>query len=246
LKKSILTTSVICIVLYGILFSISGCIKDADDRPKTGPIIFNQAITYGNLTDQDGNTYKTVIIGTQTWMAENLRTTRFNDGTSIPLVTDNKDWGYLSTPAYCWCNNDPATFKNIYGALYNWFTVNTGKLAPQGWHVPTNEEWIELSTYLGGEAIAGGKMKEEGTAHWWNPNTGATNSSGFTSLPCGYRSHSGGDFPYVSTNAYFWSSTEGDETGAWYRLLFAGSEIICPRYLECKKDGFSVRCIKDD
>jgi uncharacterized protein (TIGR02145 family) len=243
--KSFLTTSVICVVLSGILIFISGCSKDIDDRPKTGPIIFNPSATYGNMTDQDGNTYKTVKIGTQTWMAENLRTTKYNDGTSIPIVPDNKDWGYLSTPGYCWCKNDPATFKNIYGALYNWFAVNTGKLAPTGWHVPTDEEWTILTTFLGGEAIAGGKMKESGTAHWRSTNTGASNSSGFTALPCGYRSHYKGDFFYLSSNTYFWSSSEGDETGAWYRLLFE-SENVSRRYLDCKADGFSVRCLKDD
>jgi len=243
--KSCLASIDIRTVMLGIFIFISGCSKDIDDRPKTGPIIFNPSTTYGNMTDQDGNTYRTVIIGTQTWMAENLRTTRFNDGTSIPLVTDNKEWGYLSTPGYCWCNNDPATFKNIYGALYNWFSVNTGKLAPTGWHVPTDEEWTILTNFLGGEAIAGGKMKEQGTSHWWSPNTGATNVSGFTTLPCGYRSHFNGDFPYLSTNTYFWSSTQVNETDACYRILFIGVENISRRFLDCKADGFSVRCLKD-
>jgi uncharacterized protein (TIGR02145 family) len=247
MKKPFSATSEISAIVLGIFISLLGCHEDdiQDDRPKTGPIIFNPSTTYGNMTDQDSNTYKTVIIGTQTWMAENLRTTKYNDGTSIPIVIDNKEWEYLSTPGYCWCNNDPATFKNIYGALYNWFSVNTGKLAPTGWHVPTDEEWTILTNFLGGEAIAGGKMKEQGTSHWWSPNTGATNVSGFTTLPCGYRSHFNGDFPYLSTNAYFWSSSQLNEADACYRILFFDGENVCRRYLNCKSDGFSVRCLKD-
>ena len=109
-----------------------------------------------NVVDIDGNVYHTVTIGTQVWMVENLKTTKYNDGTAIPLVTDNTAWGALTTPGYCWYNNDSATYKNTYGALYNWYAVNTGKLAPTGWHVPTDSEWTVLTTYLGGQSVAGG------------------------------------------------------------------------------------------
>ena len=119
--------------------------------------------TGGTVTDIDGNVYHTVTIGTQTWMVENLKTTKYNDGTAIPLVTDSTAWLNLTTPGYCWYNNDAATYKNTYGALYNWFTVNTSKLAPSGWHVPTDAEWTTLITYLGGETVAGGQMKSTGT-----------------------------------------------------------------------------------
>jgi uncharacterized protein (TIGR02145 family) len=143
------------------------------------------------LTDVDNNTYKVVKIGTQVWMAENLKTTRYNDGSAIPLVTDNTEWNNLTTPGYSWYNNDSATYAQTYGALYNWYTVETGNLCPTGWHVPSDAEWTTLTDYLGGEAIAGGKLKETGTAHWDSPNTGATDETGFTAFPGGNRTKNG-------------------------------------------------------
>jgi uncharacterized protein (TIGR02145 family) len=134
--------------------------------------------------DVDGNVYNTVTIGAQVWMAENLRTTKYNDGTSIPLVTDSTKWSDLSTPAHCWYNNDKASYKATYGALYNWYTVATDNLCPTGWHVPTTAEWQILKDYLG-SSVDGGKLKESGTTHWKSPNKGATNESGFTALPGG-------------------------------------------------------------
>jgi uncharacterized protein (TIGR02145 family) len=136
-------------------------------------IIFNPSLTYGEVSDIDGNYYKTIQIGSQIWMAENLKTTRYNDGSNIPLVTDNTAWSNLTTPGYCWYNNDAATYKNVYGALYNWYAVNTGKLCPSGWHVPSEYEWTLLVNYLGGVYAAGGKLKETGTTHWYSPNAGA-------------------------------------------------------------------------
>ena len=140
------------------------------------------------VTDIDGNVYQTVTIGTQVWMVENLKTTRYIDGTAIPLDTNSSTWGGLTTPGYCWYN-DSAIYGNTYGALYNWYAVNTGKLAPAGWHVPTDSEWTVLTTYLGGETVAGGKLKDTGTTYWQSPNTGATNASGFLALPGGFRSN---------------------------------------------------------
>lgn len=131
------------------------------------------------IADADGNTYKIIKIGDQVWTAENLRTTRYNDGTEIPLVTDYTAWTNLTTPAYAWTNNDIGN-KSVYGALYNWFAVKTCKLCPSGWHVPTDAEWTILENHLGGISVAGGKMKETGTEHWFAPNTDATNESGFT------------------------------------------------------------------
>ena len=143
------------------------------------------------VTDIDSNVYHTVTIGTQVWMVENLKTTRYNDGQEIPLVTDTVSWENLTSPGYSWFNND-TVFKKSYGALYNWYTVNTGKLAPAGWHVPTLTEWNTLAAFLGGNTTAGGKMKSTGTIEsdtglWYSPNTNATNSSGFTAIPGGYR-----------------------------------------------------------
>jgi uncharacterized protein (TIGR02145 family) len=145
----------------------------------------NPNLTYGKVSDIDGNDYKTIQIGIQEWMAENLKTTKYNDGNSIPNVTDFIEWSDLITGVYCWYKNDASAYKATYGALYNWFTVSTGKLCPAGWHVPSDAEWTTLYGYLGGAGVAGGKLKETGTTHWISPNTGATNSSGFTALPGG-------------------------------------------------------------
>ena len=119
--------------------------------------------TATTVSDADGYVYHTVTIGAQVWMVENLKTTKYNDGTAIPLVTDSTAWAILTIPGYCWYNNDAVTYKATYGALYNWYAVNTGKLAPKGWHVPADAEWTKLITFLGGEDVAGGKMKSTGT-----------------------------------------------------------------------------------
>jgi uncharacterized protein (TIGR02145 family) len=207
-------------------------------------IVFNPALTYGSVSDNDGNTYKTILIGTQTWMAENLKTTKYNDGTAIPLVTDGVAWAALITPGYCWYNNDAATYKATYGALYNWYTVNTGKLCPTGWHVPNDLEWTALTTYLGGENIAGGKLKETGTTHWLSPNTGATNETGFTALPGGFRYYDGPFYLVVGSYSIWWSSTQYDTGFAWFRDLNYDESIV-GRNVRNKDHSFSVRCLKD-
>jgi len=198
---------------------------------------------YNEVTDVDGNSYNTIVIGTQTWMAENLKTTRLNDGTSIPLVTSSATWGTLLTPAYCWYNNDEASYKVTYGALYNWYTAKTGKLCPSGWHIPSDAEWTTLTDYLGGLSIAGGKMKEAETAHWISPNIGATNESGFTGLPAGYRDRTSG-FLNIGTYALWWSSTEINSTDSWGRGLY-NLDATVYRYNYYNNHGFSVRCIKN-
>ena len=141
----------------------------------------------GTFTDpRDGHVYKWVKIGTQIWMAENLSATKYNDGTAIPNVTDNTKWGTLKTPSYCYYNNG-LIFYNTYGALYNWYTVNTGNLAPIGWHVPTDAEWTILTTHLrGGDYSGGEELKESSTIYWIKSNTGATNTSGFMAFPSGF------------------------------------------------------------
>ncbi|MBV5313160.1 MAG: peptidoglycan DD-metalloendopeptidase family protein [Prolixibacteraceae bacterium] len=196
----------------------------------------------GTVTDIDGNIYHTVTIGTQVWMVENLKTTKYNDGTNIPNVTDNTAWSVLTTGAYCWYNNDTSQ-KNTYGALYNWYSVNTGRLAPSGWHVPTDGEWATLITYLGNEEIAGGKMKETGTVHWAG-DTYATNSSGFSALPGGSRYHGDGLYTNKFNIAEFWSCTNGQYGGAWERFL-TFSDNSCIRYIVGEARGVSVRCVKD-
>src|SRR5690554_5475820 len=185
------------------------------NNTNNGDIVFNPNITYGSITDIDGNTYKTVTIGTQTWMAENLKVTKYNDGIAIPNVTDNTAWRELATGALCDYANTPSN-SETYGKLYNWHAVNTGKLCPTGWHVPSDAEWTELTDYLGGTSVAGGKLKETGTTHWAR-NTGATNETGFTALPGGGRDDSG-TFYGIGGDGFWWSATEHYAL-AWYRFM---------------------------
>ena len=191
------------------------------------------------LTDIDGNEYKTVVIGTQVWMAENLRTTRLNDGTEIPLVESDTAWSNLKTPGYCWYGNYEAFFSlNHYGALYNFHAVKSGKLCPVGWHVPSWDEWYILKNSLGFDT-AGGKMKETGTRDWLFPNTGATNESGFNALPGGFRNAYYKDFQRFRVSGFFWFSGPSDAMRADYQWV----ELIHTSLSQ--NDGASVRCIKD-
>lgn len=194
------------------------------------------------VKDAEGNIYVTISIGKQVWTAENLKTTKFNDSKPIPLVPDEKAWKALKTPAYCWFNNELKN-KDVSGALYNWYTVNTGKLCPQGWHVPADEEWTVLTDFLGGKSIAGGKLKETGTSHWLTPNTEATNETGFTGLPSGYRNFGGG-FNSITKYGFWWSSTEWSSTAAWYRDVYYGYTAV-DRSNSNKRSGANVRCLKD-
>lgn len=195
------------------------------------------------VTDIEGNTYNTVRIGDQVWMAENLKTSTLADGTEIPEVRDATDWNVLTTPGRCWYNNDGAANKDVYGALYNYYAVNSGKLCPSGWHVPSREEWQQLRDVLGDTLSGGGKLKEEGTLHWSSPNTGAVNSTGFTALPAGIR-YFEGTFNSASFFTTFWSATESDNNNAWYMSLYYSDAAVEIRNTS-KKDGFSIRCIKD-
>ena len=177
-------------------------------------------------------------------MQENLKVTHYRNGDAIPNVTDNTQWSNLTTAAYCNYNND---INNVatYGRLYNWYAVvDNRNLCPTDWHTPTDDEWTILTDYLGGETIAGGKMKEIGTTHWLSPNTGATNESGFTALPGGYRSYYVGSFDDITYYAYFWSATEYNSLNAWNRNLDYGYTDVF-RYFYDKMYGFSVRCVKD-
>ncbi len=216
--------------------------------PPVSPIMFNSDLAYGSIKDVDGNLYKTIQIGTQVWMAENLRTTKFNDGVSIPNVTDDMEWEKLTTPGYCWYDNDPSSFKDTYGALYNWYTVNTGKLCPTGWHVPTNAEWNILSDYLGTDA--GGKMKETGTTTWVSPNTGASNFSGFTAIPGGsrdpyYQEWRYSTFSNLGYNSSWWSATESNNITGYAAWLYNKESVFYHGFQATKISGLSVRCVKD-
>ena len=229
------------------------------DRP-TGSKTTN--FNFAACTDADGNNYKVVTIGTQTWMAENLKTTQYNDGIAIPLVTDNTAWFNLSTPGYCWYNNDAATYKNKYGALYNWYTVNTGKLAPTGWHVATDAEWTTLENYLtaNGYNYDGSTSGENyakslaATTNWaidTYTDAGAigtdlskNNRTGFSALPGGNRGSSDGTFYFVGIYGYWWSSTEFNTYYAWNRHMSCNSSDVYRDYVD-KQSGFSVRCVRD-
>ena len=213
----------------------------------TGCCKKDNKIIYGNLSDIEGNTYKTVVIWNQTWMAENLKTSRFNDGIAIPLITENSVWSTLYTPAYCLFDNNADKIE--YGVLYNWYTVHSGKLCPAGWHVPTDTEWTSLINYLGGNSVALGKLKETGTIHWNDPNTNATNETGFTALPGGKRysfAPAAGfpEFGGFGNSAFWWSSTEFDIDNA-LGVDLNNLLLTISSYPNYKVDGLYVRCIKD-
>ena len=196
----------------------------------------------GQIVDIDGNTYNAIVIGNQTWMGENLKVTRLRDGTNITNVTLAATWISTTSPAYCWYNNT-ATYKDIYGALYNWQTVNTGNLCPTGYHVPTNDEWTILVTYLGGESVAGGKLKEAGTAHWLIPNIGATNESGFKALPGGTRMYNDGTFASISGGGLWWTSTAVPPSGNYWGIVYDDGGI--GNYVGNQRFGMSVRCLRN-
>jgi uncharacterized protein (TIGR02145 family) len=207
---------------------------------KSSKIICN---TENYIYDYDNNLYKTVKIGTQYWMAENLKVSHYRNGEAIPNVTDASQWSSLSSGAYCWYNNDVVN-KNIYGVLYNYYTVvDSRNLCPVGWHIPSDDEWSTLTTYLGGKSVAGGKMKETGTTHWQSPNTNATNVSGFRGLSGGYR-YDDGTFDGLGYYGGWWSSAEDGAGNAWDRYLYYSTGDVGRGY-GGKKVGFSVRCVKD-
>lgn len=245
-------------VLYVFLLLLISC------NPRTGKTEAGQSVTKPSVatardslssgqaekageqqtvTDFDGNEYPVITIGSQTWMMKNLKTTRFNDGTPIPLVTDGAAWTLLTTPGYCWYDNDESSYKPMYGALYNGFAALTGKLCPAGWHVPADVEWAALVRFLGGEQIAGARLKEQGTNYWVNPNLGATNASGFSALPGGVRYHDGA-FHDFGFSGYFWTSTEYYNSRAiFYYVDYQYTDVF--RFDNLKKIGFSIRCIRD-
>ena len=201
----------------------------------------------GNLstavTDVDGNVYTTVKIGTQTWTQTNLNVSHYRNGDVIPQVTDPTAWANFTTGAWCYYNNDPAN-GTIYGKLYNGYAVTDPRgLAPTGYHIPTNIEWTTLTNYLGGENVAGGKMKQTGTSYWLSPNQGSSNSSRFTAIPGGNRSFVG-DFRQIGMYGQYWSSTENNAENLFYLHLTYILEKAGFSSFK-KSTGYSIRCIKD-
>jgi len=209
--------------------------------------------TQQTFTTASAVALSSVTIGTQVWTNQNLSVARYRNGDIIPQVTDATQWQNLTTGAWCWYNNDSATYAATYGRLYNWYAVNDSRgLAPQGWHVPNESEWNKLVKYLDAGAdttcsgcpqstTAGGAMKS--TTGWTAPNTGATNSSGFSGLPGGCRGTQG-SFYSVGTNSYCWSSTEKTTTIVWTRDLFYVNSNV-GRGFDSKSFGYSVRCVRD-
>jgi len=224
------TKRIFIILLLMGFFSIlpNSCTKD-DDKVET-------------VTDFDGNVYHIVTIGTQDWLVENLKVTHYNNGDPIPNVTGTEEWELLSTGAYC--NYDNLESNSItFGRLYNWYAVSDDRnIAPEGWHIPSDAEWNVLITFLGGVYDAGGKLKEVGTAHWKDPNNGATNTSGFTALPAGLRNWAGG-FEYIIWGCGFWSTAFENDDATVQLLDYNTTDIYAAQ--ENHRCGRSVRCIRD-
>jgi len=205
-------------------------------------------IVTDSVADIEGNIYHVVTIGTMKWLRENLRVTKYRNGDAIPKVTVDALWKNLATGAYCFYDNQDAN-GSIYGTLYNWHALNDSRgLCPAGWHVPSDSEWTALGVILGGPDVAGGSLKSTGTMEggsglWFAPNTGATNSSGFTGLPGGYRINYG-NYYSLGNVAYFWSSSDTAEVNAWNFVLDANDSELT-RIFNFKTNGFSIRCCKD-
>ena len=205
--------------------------------------VFNPNLSYGSMTDQEGNVYKTIVIGTQEWMAENLKTSIYRNGEAIDITGTSFTTG-------AWSLNNDSQYDCPYGKLYNWYAVvDSRNVCPTGWHVPTDAEWTTLTDYLGGQSdenynfFAGGKMKSTGFQYWLNPNTGATNESGFSGLPAGIRIFDG-TFSSFGNNGFWWSSSELDTYSA-LGLLLDYNFGYSYRLNNDKTSGFSVRCIRD-
>jgi len=219
----------------------------------TGDIRFNPGLMYDSVTDIVVNQYKTIKIDNQDWFAENLKTSKLNDGTDIPVIMDDEEWVALSTPGYCWYLNDEFKYKNAYGALYNFYTVETGKLCPTGWHVPGDEDWTTLFSFLGGGSVASGQLRETGTTHWTTTNPEVNNSSGFTALPGGI--HDGGiiaEYPdldlfyQLGYAGSFWSAdTITNLWGMWEGHSYFIFDNSLSDGVSGKTMGHSIRCVKD-
>jgi uncharacterized protein (TIGR02145 family) len=216
-------------------------------------IFFNPELIYGSVNDVDGNVYKTIAIGTQIWLAENLRTTRYNDGRPVPLVKDQSEWAILSSPGRCWYNNDSSSYSAAYGALYNWYNLKGGNICPDGWHVPTVDEWMNLINYLGVDrTAAANKLKEKGYTHWvsngiWDSVQGniATNESGFSALPAGER---WSEFYDIGLGTEWWAAPLSDSTSCTaFGINVPGfyGYFVQDNYTTDKKFGFSIRCLKN-
>jgi uncharacterized protein (TIGR02145 family) len=231
---------------YGVKYG-----EDVTFSTTDNSIVFNPDLQYGLVSDIDGNIYRTIRIGDQTWMAENLKTTNYNDGSKIASVHDHYNWMFWSSGAYTWLNNEEK-YGEAFGALYNWNAVGSEKLCPDGWHVPLLEEWMILIDYLGGLQIDAGKALEAGGTHWIYDSGNNTNEIGFTALPAGYRKANGDFSPesefgyWRGSETFWWSATSYDDELASYIALkqYPGAHFYTGGFI--KTFGYSVRCVKDD
>lgn len=244
--KKLVIYLLLVIGVFSVL--VSSC-KKAEDPPISNTV-----------KDIEGNVFTTVTIGTQVWMVENLKTTKYNDNTNIPNVKDNTAWTLLKTPAYCWYNND-ITNKSKYGALYNWYVVGSGRLAPKGWHIPSDEEWTILENYVSaniGTSISTAKALAAQTdwEKYGNPNPSPkqvdydltkNNSSGFTALPGGHRDSKDVYYSFFGIGgvASWWSTSVNGYGGAGSREIYSSSWDLKKEDGSDMERGFSVRCIKD-
>jgi len=231
---------------------VMGNIKITDGSQGAGKVLTSDAAGLASWqlppesppSGPSSSSYPSIRIDCNSWMTRNLDVATYANGDTIPMVTDAAAWAALTTGAYCYYNNDSATYAAVYGKLYNWYAINDSRgLAPDGYHVPSEFEWSTLGTALGGNSSAGGWMKEIGTANWNAPNTGATNYSNFTARPGGYRDangvfHQEGDF------GYWWTSTQGTSNFAWNRKLNYNDSVLQGGSAGYKQ-GLSVRCVKD-
>jgi len=243
------TQSHLLVEIDSVTFEEAGCA--ATSHTCGEPCVHNPNLSYGTMTDQQGNEYKTIVIGTQEWMAENLKTSIYRNGDAIANVTDNNEWTLLTTGAWCYFNND-SQYECPYGKLYNWYAAADARnVCPVGWHVPSDAEWNVLIGYLdptyepnvsgAQDTIAGGKMKT--VNGWYEPNI-ATNESGFSGIPGDYRNFSGEFNFFGLSTGYWWSVTEFNPYFAWYRYLYSSNSSVT-RYPDNKFLGMSVRCVKD-
>ena len=214
------------------------------------PFQFKTLVDYsgqtGTISDIDGNSYSTMGIGSQIWMASNLKTTKYRNGTLIGTTSSaTVDISSESAPKYQWSYSGNDGNVSNYGRLYTWYAVTDSRsVCPTGWHVPSDAEWSTLTAFAGGESVAGGKLKETGTVHWNTPNTLATNTLGFSALPGGDRDVTG-TFSFLGLNGGWWSTSENTVATGWFRFLFYDSGIVSSGYFS-KSYGFAVRCLKDN